>query len=106
MEASACHIPYSRIDAAIRAGHLSFLLAHLESLSLAAEAEVCRLIAEQRPRRLDDASVRWIRRFAAEAQDQQRGDYVLIVEAFDQFTVAPERSAGQLAALCSARGVD
>ena len=102
----APHIPYARIEAALRAGHLAFLLAHVDSLSLGSEAEMCRLIAEQRPGKLEQASLRWIRRFANEAHGQRRGDYRLILQAFDQFPLAPERSASQLVSLCAARGVD
>lgn len=103
---SAPHIPYSRIDAAIRAGHLSFLLAHVESLSLVDEARVCRLIAEQQSHGLGSAGVRWMQRFGREASDQRLSDYRLIVEAFERFSLAPERSASELVALCAARGVD
>jgi hypothetical protein len=83
------HIPYPRIEAAIRARHLSFLLRHIESLGLREEIELCRLIAEQRPEQLEAASVRWI---------------ILIVRAFDRLLLAPERSVGELKALCAARG--
>ena len=67
---------------------------------------MCRLIAEQRPGKLEQASLRWIRRFAQEALNQQRGDYRLILDAFDRFQLAPERSASQLVSLCAARGLD
>lgn len=98
------HIPYPRIEAAIRAGHLSFLLAHVDALGLPEEAELCRLIAEQRPQQLEPASVRWIKRFAACARGQRREDYITIVRAFDRLSLAPERSVGELKALCAARG--
>jgi hypothetical protein len=100
------HIPYSRIDAAIRAGDLSFLLAHRESLSLATDAEMCRLIAEQQPAKLDTVSVEWIRGFAAQAIGQQQSDYARIVEVFDRFSLDPALSASQLVALCAARGIE
>ena len=106
MEVSAPHIPYSRIDAAIKAGQLSFLLAHLDSLTLPDEAEVCRLSTEQNPGQLGDLPVRWVRRFAREAPRQELDDYLRIWEAFHRFPVAPERSASQLVSLCTARGVD
>jgi hypothetical protein len=106
MEISAPHIPYSRIEAAIRAGHLSFLLAHIDSLSLPDEAEVARLIVEQQPRRLEEASVRWIQRFAREAHGQELDDYLRIWEAFHRFPVAPDLSASELVALCAARGIE
>lgn len=106
MVVHALHIPHSRIDAAIRAGDLSFLLAHRESLSLASEAEMCRLIAEQQPVKLDTASVEWIRQFAVQAVGQERPDYARIVEAFDRFPLTPDLSASQLVALCAARGIE
>lgn len=100
------HIPYARIEAAIRAGHLRFLQAHLDLLGLRDEIELCRLIAQQRPDQLEAASVRWIRRFAAAARGQRREDYIIIVRAFDRLLLTPERSVGELRALCSARGVE
>jgi hypothetical protein len=106
MEVSVPHIPYSRIDAAIRAGHLSFLLAHIDSLSLPGEAELARLIAAQQPERLEEASVRWIQRFAREARGQELDDYRTIWEAFHRFPVAPDLSASELVALCAARGIE
>jgi hypothetical protein len=106
MVVSALHIPFSRIDAAIHAGDLSFLVAHRESLTLATEVEMCRLIAEQRPAGLDKVSVEWIRQFAVQAVGQQRPDYVRIVEAFDRFPLNPDLSASQLVALCAARGIE
>ncbi|MHB1539297.1 MAG: hypothetical protein ACYCUM_13065 [Solirubrobacteraceae bacterium] len=102
--ADAEHIPYPRIQAAIRAGQLSFLLAHADALGLPEEAELCRLIAQQRPHQLEPASVRWIRRFAATARGQRREDYATIVCAFDRLPLTPERSVGELKALCAARG--
>jgi hypothetical protein len=106
MEVSAPHIPYSRIDAAIRAGHLSFLLAHIDSLSLPGEAEAARLIVEQQPGRLDEASIRWIGRFAREARGQELDDYLRIWQAFHRFPVTPDLSASELVALCAARGIE
>jgi hypothetical protein len=106
MEVSAPHIPYSRIEAAIRAGHLSFLIAHLDSLSLASEAEVCRLIVEQQPGRLEQASVRWVQRFAREAQGQEFDDYLRIWQAFHRFPLVPDLCTGELVALCAARGIE
>jgi hypothetical protein len=100
------HIPYARIEAAIRVGHLSFLLSHLQALGLREEVDLCRLLAEQRPDQLETASVRWIRRFATTARDQRREDYMLIVNAFDRLPLDPERSAGELKALCAARGAE
>lgn len=100
------HISYARIDAAIQAKDLRFLLSNRESLSLATEVEMCRLIAEQQPARLDTVSVEWIREFAAQAVGQQRSDYARIVEAFDRFPVNPNLSASQLVTLCAARGIE
>jgi hypothetical protein len=106
MQADAAHIPYARIEAAIRGGHLSFLVSHIDSLRLRDEIDLCRLIAEQRPDQLEGASVRWIKRFAARARGQRREDYILIVRAFDRLMLAPERSVGELKALCAARSAD
>jgi len=106
MVVHAQHIPHSRIVAAIQAKDLRFLLANRESLSLAVEVEMCRLLAEQQPAKLDAASVEWIRQFAAEAVGQQRPDYARIVEAFDRFPLNPDLSASQLVALCAARGIE
>jgi hypothetical protein len=106
MVARGQHINFPRIEVAIRVGDLSFLLAHRGSLSLASEAEMCRLIAEQQPAKLDTVSVEWIRGFAAQAAGQERRDYARIVEAFDHFMLNPDQSASQLVALCAARGIE
>lgn len=98
------HIPYARIEAAIKAGHLSFLLAHVEALGLREELDLCRLLAERKPDQLEAASLRWIQRFATSARGQRREDYIHIVRAFDRLSLAPERSVGELKALCAARG--
>jgi hypothetical protein len=104
----APHIPYARFEAALRAGRLEFIQehAHQFTLDLADEAEVCRLIAEQDPARLETASVQWIKQFAAKASGQRREDYKLILRAFDTMMVEPKLVAGQLRALCAARGLD
>ena len=101
------HIPYARFRAALDAGDLPFILAHADrfTLGLPDAVEVCRLLAVRDPGRLEAASVRWIRRFAAEAAGQERRDYGLIVGAFDAMVSEPESAAGRLAALCSARGL-
>jgi hypothetical protein len=102
------HIPYARFRAALDAGDLPFILAHADrfTLGLLDAVEVCRLVAVRDPGRLEAASVRWIRRFAAEAVEQQRGDYRLIVDAFDAMAFNPDLAAEQLAALCAARGLE
>lgn len=97
-------VPYARIEAAIKAGHLAFLLSHVEALGLREEAELCRLLAERKPDQLEAASLRWIQRFATSARGQRREDYICIVRAFDRLLIVPERSVGELKALCAARG--
>jgi len=108
VSASAPHIPYAQFQAMLRAGNHAFIRRNAEriTMGLPDAAEVCRLIAEQDPASLEPASVHWIRRFAAEAQAQERRDYGLIVQAFDAMTAQPELAASQLAALCAARGLD
>lgn len=101
------HIPYARVQAALHADDLEFIRRHASELTLGLVdgIDVCRLIAEQDPCQLEVASVRWIRRFAAEAAEQRRDDYSVIVRAFDTMPAQPVLAAGQLAALCAARGV-
>jgi hypothetical protein len=102
------HVPYARFQTALRAGDLLFIRRHADglTLSLADEAEVCRLIASQDPARLEAASVRWIKRFALQAREERRSDYGLIVSSFDALTLEPALATGQLRALCAARGLD
>jgi hypothetical protein len=102
------HIPYARFKAALQARDLAFILRHADGLTfgLPDAVEVCLLISEQAPERLEAASVRWIRRYAAEASGQLWDDYKLIVEAFDALLGEPELAAGRLLALCSTRGLD
>jgi hypothetical protein len=101
------HISYPRFKAALGARDLAFIRRNARSIAIGLPdaAEVCRLIAEQDPGRLEEASVHWIKRYAAEAPGQRRSDYLVIVSAFDSLTVDPERAAGELAALCAARGI-
>jgi hypothetical protein len=102
------HIPYARFTAALEAGDLGFILRHADALtfSLADAVRVCLLISERAPERLEAACVRWMRRYAAEAEDQRWDDYGLIVEAFDALPGEPALAADALLALCRARGLD
>jgi hypothetical protein len=50
--------------------------------------------------------VRWIKRFAATADGEQRSAYGLIVQTFDTMSFNPELAAEQLAALCADQGLD
>jgi hypothetical protein len=60
------HIPYPRFQAALHARDLAFILRHSEriTMGLPDEIEVCRLIAAQRPERMDPAVAGWLLRFA------------------------------------------
>jgi hypothetical protein len=102
------HVPHAQFQAMLRAGNLVSIrrCAGRITMGLPDAAEVCRLIAEQDPGSLEPASVQWIRRFAAEAAGQERRDYGLIVQAFDAMVAEPGLAAGQLVALCAARGLD
>ena len=106
--AGPSHIPYARFQAALHAQDLAFIQRHSRQLTIGLNdaVEVCRLIAEQQPAQLEEASLHWIWRFAASASEQQRHDYELIVRAFDAFTIQPDLATGQLSALCAARGLD
>jgi len=108
MSVRASHIPYPRVQAAIRAKDLAFLRRHAGriSLSLPDAISVCVLIAEQQPGQLDAASVRWIKQWAAAARGERREDYRLIVEAFDAMAARRDLAAEQLLTLCAARGLD
>lgn len=102
------HIPYARFQAMLQAENLVFIRRHLGriTMGLPDEAKVCRLIAEQEPETLESASVQWIKRFAAEATEQERRDYGLIVRAFDTMIAQPVLASEQLIALCAARRLD
>lgn len=102
------HIPYARFIAALQAGDLGFILRHTDGLTfgLPDAARVCRLISERAPERLEAASVRWIRRYAAEAPGQRWDDYLLIVNALGEIRSEPEPATQRLLALCRSRGLD
>lgn len=106
--AQAQHVPYAQFRAMLEAGNLRFIRRHAKEITMGMPdaVEVCRLIAEQDPASLEAASVQWIRRFAAEAAEQERSDYGLIVLAFDAMAAQPELASGQLGALCAARKLD
>jgi hypothetical protein len=107
MPGTAPHIPYARFRAALEACDLAFILRNAERLtfSLADAVEVCLLICAQAPERLEPARLRWVRRYAAEADRQQWGDYRLIVDAFDALPSNPEQAVGRLLSLCATRGL-
>jgi hypothetical protein len=107
VSAGAPHIPYARFRAALEAADLAFIVRHAERLSfgLADAVEVCLLIYRKAPERLQDARLRWIRRYAAEVDGQQWEDYRLIVDAFDAMPGDPELALGRLLSLCSVRGL-
>ena len=102
------HVPYAQFEAMLRAGNLPWIRRNHGriTMGLPDEARVCRLVAEQDPCRLERASVRWIKRFAATADGEQRSAYGLIVQTFDTMSFNPELAAEQLAALCADQGLD
>jgi hypothetical protein len=102
------HIPYARFEAALRTGNLRFIEEQRTALTLtlADEARVCRLIAEQKPAALEEASVRWIKRFARDARGERRSDYGVILRAFETLSSDPETGSGQLVALCTQMSLD
>jgi len=108
VSARRSHIPYARLTAALHAGDLGFILRHADGFTfgLSDAVRVCRLISERAPERLEAASLRWIRRYAAEASGQQWDDYVLIVDAFGDLRHEPELATSRLLSLCRARGLD
>jgi hypothetical protein len=104
---SGNHIPYPRIRAAIDADDLGFVLKYRDqiNLGLAVAVEVLELFAEQAPARLEAACLRWVRRYAAEAQGQQLADYGRIVVACNALRSEPDFGTDELSRLCEERGL-
>jgi hypothetical protein len=103
----AQHVPYPRIRAALDARDLGFIFQHADRLALALPdaVEVLVLIAQQAPDRLEAASLRWLRRYAAEAHGQRLEDYGHIVVGLNALSTEPEFGADQLLRLCEERGL-
>jgi hypothetical protein len=103
----ATHISFPRVRAAIDAGDLGFIRRHRAqmTLSLANEAEVCQLIAEQDPQSLEAARVQWIGRFTAEVNHARPGAYQAVLEAFEGLRSDPEPAVARLKELCVTWGL-
>jgi len=101
------HISFARARAAIDAGDLEFIRRHRAqmTLSLAVEAEVCQLIAEQDPETLEAARVQWIARSAAEANHARPGAYQAVLEAFEGLRTDPQPAVARLTELCVTWGL-
>jgi hypothetical protein len=104
----ADHIPYSRVDAALRVGDLGFIRRHRASLTLGLvdEIRVAELLAAQDLAALEAQALECVRRFAVEASKPELDDYLRIVTAFRTMASRPELATGQLLALCAARGIE
>jgi hypothetical protein len=101
------HIPYPRLRAALDAHDLGFIFQHADRLALALPdaVEVLVLIAQQAPERLEAACLRWLRRYAAEAQEQRLEDYGHIIVGLNALSTEPEFATDQLLRLCEERGL-
>jgi hypothetical protein len=101
------HIPYPRVRAALDAHDLGFLFQHADRLALALPdaVEVLVLIAHQAPEPLEAASLRWLRRYAAEAQGQRLEDYGHFIVGLNALSTEPDFGADQILRLCEERGL-
>lgn len=102
MERKRTHIPYARLRAALDTADLRFIRAHaaeLEPINLADALAICRMISDQEPDKLDRAAVRWIGRFASEAQTISIEDLRLAIDAFGLLRTQPAHAMAILSDL-------
>lgn len=92
-------ITYPRFQAALDNGDLAFIRRHAAELApirLADALEVCLLVRDQDPARLDRAIVRWVGRFALEAPAASIAD---VRDAADALAALREDSEGAMEVL-------
>ncbi len=107
LAANATHIPYPLVDRALSTGNLAYLRRNARQItwSLLDRIRLIVLVADQEPAALEGDALAFIEQWATEVPAAQLEDYQRILDALRTVRHAPDRAAGELTALCSARGV-
>jgi hypothetical protein len=96
---------YGRFRRALQQGNLQLVRAaagELPTIRLDDALRVCLLIRDRDPQRYERAALRWIARFAVEAQAATLGDVQAAARALAQLPSEPDDAMGQLQRLCLA----
>jgi hypothetical protein len=101
------HLPYPLVEGAFSRRDLRYLRRHARRItySLHDRIKLIALAADQEPAAVERDGLDFIRQWSAEVPGAQLEDYQRILNALAVVRHAPEQAAGELSALCSARGV-
>lgn len=100
--------PYVRFRRALASGSAPLVTAaalELPRISLDDALRICLVLREEDAGRYERAAVRWLGRFALEAQGVTIDDLRLAAEALDVLRARPGEAMERLQGLCLARGV-
>jgi hypothetical protein len=100
--------PYSRFRRALRTGNEQLVIAaarELPQIALDDALRICLVLRTGDPRRYERAAVRWLGRFALEAQGVTIDDLRLAADALDALPERAQEAMERLQRLCLARGV-
>jgi hypothetical protein len=101
-------IPYVRVKNAIDTGRLGFLKEHRDELpriKLADALQICLLYRDQDSDRYEAAAAKWLKRFAAEANEASLEDIESAAAALEALPTKPDEAMEHLAKLCVEHGL-
>jgi hypothetical protein len=96
---------YGRFQRALQKGNLQLVRAaagELPTIRLGDALHVCLLIRDRDPERYERAALRWVARFAMEAQAATLVDVQTAVHALSRLPTEPDEAMSQLQRLCLA----
>jgi hypothetical protein len=99
---------YPRFRRALETGNEALVIAaalELPQVALDDALRICLVLRNGDPGRYERAAVRWLGRFALEAQRVTIADLRRAAEAFDTLPQRPDQAIGQLNYLCVAHGI-
>jgi hypothetical protein len=100
--------PYGRFRRALATGNETLVIAaarELPRISLDDALRVCLVLRDGDPDRFERAAVRWLGRFALEAQGVTMDDLRAAADALDALPCRPVAAMEQLQVLCLVRGL-
>jgi hypothetical protein len=96
---------YGRFQRALQKGNLQLVRAaagELPTIRLGDALHVCLLIRDRDPERYERAALRWVARFAMEAQAATLVEVQTAVQALSRLPTEPDEAMSQLQRLCLA----
>ncbi len=100
--------PYGRFRRALGTGNELLVLAaarELPQVGLDDALRICVVLRDGNPDRYERAAVRWLGRFALEAQNATIDDIRAAADALDALPDGPSEAMDRLQTLCLARGI-